>query len=450
MGVKVLDIVNPKAAAKAAEMGPLKGLMGKESAKESEGFHQLLDMMVQGQEDVQKIIGVKGLGKNPAAPQKMEGKNRQEKQEKQEVADLLQNLTDKPTKKRKSILFDEIPKDRKDIVQIGPDRGVTVRNNVEKVPNKETNKIFEFPKMEDILQPKQNIETKNSQKEVTALKEEGIDRKPFFFTNKKLENFESKMAMAEPKKPQQRNSFFPDKKTPTAIQKLDSSFEREALIDKSNVLPFRKAPVKQTYFNEIPKHMSDKETFIKEEVKVEPYQKFQQRDDIFFKPTEVVSTQVETPTKVLDLSQVQGTKPEVLEQISNYIMRNSFGNQKSLTVTVSHKDLGQFQIQAQRHGDPGDIKLNILTQTDEGQVFFKGVEKELIQKLNEKGINVFDLKVSHFSPSTPNTSKSDSSFSFQQNHSNNAYSDDSQKSQYNEGQERRRELWERYKEQLGA
>ncbi|MFZ9001590.1 MAG: hypothetical protein ACO20H_09815 [Bacteriovoracaceae bacterium] len=435
MSVKTIDIYNPKVSSKVDP----KVLEQKQDGKSTnpEGFDKLLQSIVE---------------KNPKKDQNSLTRNlAQEKLSSNKKAKSLsqQNIgkQEKNGDLEKPFFLKDIPEGR-EVVHIG------------KAPiseKKVTPQKGSILKVDDVLRPK----TESLQTEKQALKEASpnkikTDRKPFFFTNQKIEDFESKFSEnnLNQNKALNRGGFFPKKtkainKLPSQVSKLDSSFEREALVDKDNVLPFRKAISQQTYFPEV---KIDKKIQSEENVKVEPFNKFQQRDEMFFDPRpEVNITKTETISKApLQLSQLQGTKSEVIEQISDYIMRNSFGNQKSLTVTVSHKDIGQFQVEAHRNGDPGDIKLNIRANTEEGRLFFKANQQELVQKLSDKGIFVFDFKVSNFSSPTNQSSKNDGNFNFQQNHSNNAYSEDSQNPQYNEGQERRKELWEKYKEQLGA
>jgi hypothetical protein len=164
--------------------------------------------------------------------------------------------------------------------------------------------------------------------------------------------------------------------------------------------------------------------------------------------TSVSMASASTDTKVIDLSNVQ-SKEQVISEITKYIETSKVQNSRELDLVVTHKELGQFRVNASRSGGEM-VDLKIMTTTNEANNFFNQNETNLLRSLASSGVKVSDIRIS-MSEANAHASGNDSAG---QNNSGNGsgsarnYSggDNSQ----NQGRQRRNELWENYRERLGA
>jgi hypothetical protein len=160
-----------------------------------------------------------------------------------------------------------------------------------------------------------------------------------------------------------------------------------------------------------------------------------------------LQNQVQTETKVLDLSKMSPSNTEALiKKISDYIEQSQVGNKESIDLTVRHDSLGQFKIQVNKPIGAQSLPMDmqITTTTAEGHEFFMKNEVSLMKNLSQAGIQLSDLRI---------VSSADSS-SFAQNDSRqqsnqSQYGQSGQKDSMNfdsgnfsEGSQRRRELWQ--------
>ena len=153
--------------------------------------------------------------------------------------------------------------------------------------------------------------------------------------------------------------------------------------------------------------------------------------------------------KVLDMTNIQSSQ-KLVEEISNYIENTRIQNGKEVEMIVKHNELGQFKINAQKaQGDMIDLK--IMTSTDEAQKFFQANETSLLKTLSSQGVRVADFKLSAGDSGSMNSSGNDSSG---QNSSGNqqgfAGKFNGGQNFRDGGRERRNQLWENYRERLGA
>lgn len=162
-------------------------------------------------------------------------------------------------------------------------------------------------------------------------------------------------------------------------------------------------------------------------------------------------------TKVVDLSNIQATnKTELIQKITNYIEINKLDNNEALDLLVKHDELGNFRVNARKAGPGNQIDLQIATSSKEGHQFFAENEVELIKFLDKSGVKLAQFKI------LTTSSKSEMmSFSSE---SKNSGSNLSEGSSQNQGQssfgkgssseqkdsQRRKELWEQFKEQNQA
>ena len=169
-----------------------------------------------------------------------------------------------------------------------------------------------------------------------------------------------------------------------------------------------------------------------------------------------VTNEFSSNQKVLDLGNIKATSPDqLIEKISEYIKTQSNENLDKLDLTVKHRDLGQFKLNVTKEKGMSNIDMQIETGTKLAQNFFTQHEGALLSKLNSAGIKIGSLKVvvgsSNIDTLMGSNDKSGSEGSF-----------DSQMNQGNKGQrgsewgqrqqesQKRKDLWNQYKERMGA
>lgn len=153
--------------------------------------------------------------------------------------------------------------------------------------------------------------------------------------------------------------------------------------------------------------------------------------------------------KALDLSQVKDPQ-QLLSEISNYIETSRISSGKELEVVVKHNDLGQFKINAQK-GQGDLIDLQIIANSDEAHSFFNKNEVNLLKTLTTQGVKVSDFKLSMGESSSSNASGNNSSGQDSSGNENEfARNYNSGDDLQRDGRQRRQELWNDYRERLGA
>lgn len=162
--------------------------------------------------------------------------------------------------------------------------------------------------------------------------------------------------------------------------------------------------------------------------------------------------------QVLDFSKItenSNNKAEVIKNVTNYLEQVQFNNQKELDVAVRHNELGEFNIQVSKDAATNNLDLQIKAASEEGVNFFQENEAELVKTLNDKGIKLSSLKIGAKGESIMSSGmeKSDSGSSNQQGRGDQSQSFAQHKGQQGKdhnGQERRRELWQKYQEQMAS
>lgn len=171
-----------------------------------------------------------------------------------------------------------------------------------------------------------------------------------------------------------------------------------------------------------------------------------------------VMDSVNPNTKVVDLSNIQASnKSELIQKITNYIEMNKLENSESIDVLVKHDELGNFRVNARKAGPGNQVDLQIQAASKEGQVFFAENEVEIIKNLDKSGV-----KLAQFKLVTSNTKSEMMSFSSDSRNSGSQFGESSNGQSNSQGMfgrgdsseqrdsQRRKELWEQYKEQSQA
>ena len=143
---------------------------------------------------------------------------------------------------------------------------------------------------------------------------------------------------------------------------------------------------------------------------------------------------------------------ELINKISTYIEQNSFMKNDQLQLTVHHKELGKFDVSVQQNQQTQSLDILINSASKEGVQFFNAHEKQLMVKLSQAGIELNDFKVvSRVGQLDSARSSSESMFSNSDSHQGRGSNTSGQgNSQQNSDSERRRSLWEEYRERYYA
>lgn len=168
----------------------------------------------------------------------------------------------------------------------------------------------------------------------------------------------------------------------------------------------------------------------------------------------VQENKVQVETKVLNLSNIDAKNTnEIIKAISDYVEQNQVANKNSLDLTVKHDSLGQFKIQVNKSSNQNQIDMQITTSSSEGHKFFVAHEADLMKNLQQSGVNLSDLRiVSSMKESTPfsqSESKQFSSFQHEQNGESKQFMS-FESSDFREGSQKRKSLWDEYQERYGA
>lgn len=144
--------------------------------------------------------------------------------------------------------------------------------------------------------------------------------------------------------------------------------------------------------------------------------------------------------KVFDMASLQNAENanEVINQIQNYIIQSKASNQQSVQMTFNHAELGNIDLQVMKAG--GDnINIFINAQTAEGAKFFQQTQGELLQNLQQSGLQVAEFKLDSSSSSNNSQTNQDSSKQF--NGQERQHAGHEQNKRDNES-EKRQELWQ--------
>lgn len=172
------------------------------------------------------------------------------------------------------------------------------------------------------------------------------------------------------------------------------------------------------------------------------------------KASPVQENQVQVETKVLNLSNIDAKNTnEIIKTISDYVEQNQVANKSSLDLTVKHDSLGQFKIQVNKSPNQNQVDMQITTSSIEGHKFFVAHEADLMKNLQQSGVNLSDLRiVSSMKEATPFSQSESKQFSSSQHEQN---GDSKQfmsfeSSDFKEGSQKRKSLWDEYQERYGA
>ncbi|WP_372651226.1 hypothetical protein [Halobacteriovorax sp.] len=157
--------------------------------------------------------------------------------------------------------------------------------------------------------------------------------------------------------------------------------------------------------------------------------------------------------KVLDFSNINTANSEqLIDKISNYITTSRLEKQEHVELIVKHNSLGNLKVTATKGQLPDQINLEIVASSDKGHQFFKSNEVEMIKSLSNSGVKLNDVKISMGSDFNMQSSdKGDSQFNQGQGSQNSKYGGQQASSNQDQSRrDRREQMWNTYRERLGA
>ena len=276
-------------------------------------------------------------------------------------------------------------------------------------------------------------------------------------------------------------NLIPKKQTfesgPVALKNLPSEVQTSALLNKnkedklknlesenSNLLQFQKkkmSPNKLSVGKFVKEQGQLSNSLIKNTIeKLEKTKEFSDKkpagiDSIVENMNSKTEFKFEAPTtakpQALDLSSLNVTKSrvELIDKIADYIQQHAVTTDKSLDVNVHHDQLGKFKVLVQKDtANMNQMNLKISSGSEQALEFFRVNEGELLKSLDLAGIKVADFKISA-GPNVALKSESSNNFNFNSEQSQHQQGQQKQQGDQN-GSEKRKQLWEEYKERRAA
>lgn len=139
------------------------------------------------------------------------------------------------------------------------------------------------------------------------------------------------------------------------------------------------------------------------------------------------------------------TPKELFNWISKVISKSQIKAGETLNLQIRDKTLGEFNISAQNGTKGREINMAIVSQTKESDEFFKANEKDLIKSLENAGVKVGKIEIltTENSKSFSNSeSMSDNKGSLSESIANHF----AQRDQLERDGQRRREIWNRFRD----
>lgn len=254
-------------------------------------------------------------------------------------------------------------------------------------------------------------------------------------------------------KNQTRNSFFPNAKSNKvlAFKKEQQTINKSVFAGKNPFVTKEESPLKAS-------NITSNEGALFEAV--ESTQGEKQATNMNNFANEIVAPKVNNlstlattaaSTKVLDLSNIQATNPaQLIDEISGYIATSRLENQESIDLLVKHNTLGNFKIIASKGQLPDQVNLEIAAGSEQGKAFFKNNEVEMIKSLSNSGVKLGDVKVALSGDANMQSSEKGDDNLNQNNNFSSKHGKQFASGRDQSGRERREELWNMYKERLGA
>src|SRR5690606_18914633 len=98
---------------------------------------------------------------------------------------------------------------------------------------------------------------------------------------------------------------------------------------------------------------------------------------------------------------------KVIDQVQNYIVQSRAGNEPKMEVSFNHQELGKVDLMVEKMGKDA-LNIRIQTHGNEGASFFQKHQGDLLQTLNNSGIQVANFKLES---SQTNTNSNQGQFS---------------------------------------
>ena len=143
----------------------------------------------------------------------------------------------------------------------------------------------------------------------------------------------------------------------------------------------------------------------------------------------------------------------MIQEIAKYIEHSQLTTGQRLNLTVNHGKLGTFQVQVLKNRGHEDMRIQIKAFSDNALNFFNQKETQLVNRLAESGLNVGELKITaaanmlKFGETVAKDGQQSTMDLFSQREQQQGRQ---QQSQQDADSQRRRDLWEQYRERYGA
>lgn len=157
----------------------------------------------------------------------------------------------------------------------------------------------------------------------------------------------------------------------------------------------------------------------------------------------------EAQPMIFDMNKLTSTTDtqKVIDQIQSYIVQTRAGSEQKVEMSFNHHDLGKVDLMVEKMGKDA-LNIRIQTHGNEGASFFHKHQGELLQTLNNSGIQVAHLKLESAPSNNANNQqfaqhRSDQGHDGQPGHS-------ASQDQQRQDSERRAELWKLLSEREAA
>jgi len=158
----------------------------------------------------------------------------------------------------------------------------------------------------------------------------------------------------------------------------------------------------------------------------------------------------EAQPMIFDMNKLTGSTDtqKVIDQIQSYIVQTRAGNEQRVEMSFNHHDLGKIDLMVEKMGKDA-LNIRIQTHGNEGASFFHKHQNELLQTLNNSGIQVGHLKLENAPTNTANNNQQFAQGRSDQGHEGHPQQSASQ-NQQRQDSERRAELWKLLSEREAA
>lgn len=164
--------------------------------------------------------------------------------------------------------------------------------------------------------------------------------------------------------------------------------------------------------------------------------------------TDTDSAKVKSSFNLNSLSDAK-TTTEVINKIQDYLVQSKVDGNKQVEMSFNHKELGTVDLKVEKL-DNNELSIKIATHTTEGGKFFQAKQTQLIQTLNQSGLQISEFKLDTNSASNNLSNSSNNNSSGEQKFAGQKQEHQSQSGQQQEESRKRNELWSLFQDKEAA